>query len=242
MNGTPSTPQAAREQEFVSAAPSRQRDGLGYASAAPTYLASDWQPLPLLNSDKGVVPPGFTGYGARPVTQDQVDSWSQEHSEAGVALHLTEQIALDVDNYPNDGRGLKQGDAANALWELESELGELPATVVVSSRLKDDDYDGHSGIRLFRLPTTHVGLVRQRIWKSEAGPGIDVIRFGHRQVVVWPSRHPSRGSVYAFLDQRTCEVHEAPLPPVHTLPELPRAWVEYLVKRSSTGAGSGDRP
>lgn len=240
MNGTPSTQQAPQEQEFVTAAPTRQHDGLGYGPAAPTYLANGWQPLPLLNSDKGVVPPGFTGYKAKTVTEDEVHLWSTDYPESGIALHLTEQIGLDLDNYPNPGRGLKQGDAAKALQELESDLGELPATLVVSSRLSDDDFDGHSGIRLFRLPPTHVDLVRQPVWKSEAGPGIDVIRFGHRQVVVWPSRHPSRRSVYAFLDQRTGEIHEGPLPPAHTLPELPRTWADYLLKRSSTGRGASN--
>lgn len=237
MNGTPSNQQSPQEQDFVTA-PTRQHDGLDYAIAAPTYLANDWQPLPLLNSDKGVVPPGFTGYKAKAVTEDEVHLWSADYPESGIALHLTEQIGLDLDNYPNPGRGLKQGDAAKALQALESDLGELPATLVVSSRLSDDDFDGHSGIRLFRLPPTHVDLVRQPVWKSEAGPGIDVIRFGHRQVVVWPSRHPSRGSVYAFLDQGTGEIHEGPLPPAETLPELPRAWADYLLKRSSAGRGA----
>jgi hypothetical protein len=233
VNGTPSTHRAPDERQLASSPASRQYDNPGYAFAASDYLENGWQPLPLLNSGKGVVPPGFTGYNAKPVTQGQVDLWSAEHPESGVALHLTEQIALDVDNYSNDSRGLRQGDAAEALRELESDLGALPPTIVVSSRLIDSDYDGHSGIRIFRLPASHMGLVRERIWKSEAGPGIDVIRFGHRQVVAWPSRHPSRGSFYAVLDQRTGVIYEGPLPPVDTLPELPRAWADYLIKGPS---------
>lgn len=219
--------------------PQQGEDGhLGYAVAAGIYLTNGWQPLPLLSSGKGVVPPGFTGYDARGVTEEQARKWSEVYPAAGTALHLTGEIGLDVDNYANPDRNLREGDAAESLRQLEADLGPLPPTVSVSSRLLDDDYDGQSGIRLFRLPDEHLALIRQPVWKSEAAPGIEVIRFGHRQVVVWPSRHPKRGSVYAVLDQRTEEVSEGPLPPPDSLPVLPLLWVEYLLKFRETRPAS----
>ncbi len=66
-----------------------QEDILGYASAAPMCLANDWQPLPPLNSDRGVVPPGFTGYTANTVTEHEAHLRIDNYHVSGVALHLT---------------------------------------------------------------------------------------------------------------------------------------------------------
>ena len=212
-----------------------------YARSATRYLAHGWQPVPL-NSGKGVVLAGFTGYDAQRVTSEHVRAWCDAYPDSGVALHLTTEISLDVDNYENLKRNLKQGDAAENLRQLEADLGPLPPTVMVSSRLRDEDYDESSGIRIYRIPEAYLNLIRQPVWKSEAGPGIDVIRFGHRQVVVWPSRHATRKSVYAVLDQRTGEIYEGPLPPPDSLPMLPVAWVEYLLKSRGEREASRTAP
>ena len=201
-----------------------------YADSARLYLEAGWHPLPLLDNDKGEVPSGFTGYAARPVRPENVDRWARLHGDRPVCLRLMDEVGVDADNYEH-GK-VPAGAAATTLADGEERLGPLPLTVVVSSRFEDEDYDGVSGIRLFRLPLEYQRLAERKVWKAEVGPGVDVIRLGHRQVVVWPSKHPKRGSEYAYLDQRTGEIVHGPLPPSDTLPYLPEAWCEALLKPS----------
>lgn len=199
-----------------------------YARAAWQYLERGWQPIPVLDGGKGKVPAGVTGYEGKPVTAEDAAKWSLQHPEANVALRLCGQVGLDVDAYD-----AKPG-AAN-LQRLSEELGDLPPTVRLSSRF-GDDYDGASGIRLYRLPAEYIALQGKPIWRS-CWPGIDVIRFGHRQVVAPPSIHPERRTPYRWLDERTGAVSEGVLPAPETLPLLPQQWCQALIKPVAASNG-----
>lgn len=189
------------------------------------YYSNGFQPLPLgVKGSKGPTPPGRTGYEGRLVTRMDVERWSRSKTVTGVCLRLVDMVGLDVDAYAADK------DAAGRWKQLSDELGELPKTWVSSSRFDDPDYDGLSGIRLYRLPEPYASRQRERCWKGNLGPGIDVIRFGHRQVNVWPTKH-SRGSQYQWLNEETGELVAGVLPiGPDDLPELPEAWAAYLVK------------
>lgn len=186
-----------------------------YARSAWDYAANGWHPLPVLDGGKGQVPAGFTGYKAKKVTEGDISRWIDEQGLGGsnVCLHLGYEVGIDIDSYDKSKRAREE-------WErLCDEYGEPPRTVRVSARF-GDGYDGLAGIRIYRLPRKYWHLVEQRVWKSQIGSGIDLIRLGHRQVVVWPSLHPKLGTTYQWLDERTGEIHDGPLPPADTLPEL----------------------
>lgn len=192
--------------------------------AALQYLAGGWQPLPLLSGGKGLVPASRTGYDGLIVTEADVRRWAGQHHD-GLCLRLVDAIGLDVDAYD------PQKDAVGTLADLTRRLGPAPLTVRVSARF-GPGYDGMSGIRLFRLPEQYAQTQLEPIWRT-GFDGIDLIRFGHRQCVAWPSRHPSRGTTYGFADERDGSIHYSPLPPLASLPELPPAWVEACIKRSA---------
>jgi len=189
---------------------------LGYATAAPAYLANGWHPLPILDGGKGQVPAGFTGYNARRVTEEDLSRWIDEQGLGGskLCLRLFYEVGIDIDSYD-------PAKKAHEAWEsLCAQYGQPPATVRASARF-GEGYDGLAGIRIYRLPRKYWSLVEQRVWKGQIGSGIDLIRLGHRQVVCWPSVHPKLGTTYQWLDERTGEIHSEPLPSPESLPELP---------------------
>lgn len=225
----------------------------GYtASVARAYSANGWHPLPLLDNAKGMVPTGFTGYAARRVQEDDIDRWGSKHDGSNLCLRLMDEVGLDFDNYRAESSAgvVRQelGDAEQWLKQAEKELGPLPPTVIVGSRLNDDDYDGQSGIMLYRLPKEVAALAEVKVWNSgprrnasskdsDLAPGVDLIRLGHRQVVVWPSHHPKRKSQYAWAwTDDPANVQYDVLPPVTELPELPVAWCSLILKKAGREA------
>ncbi len=115
-----------------------------YADAAQAYFDRGWNPLPVLEGGKGMVPKGYTGYAGLSVAAGDVTRWVRRYPDANIAPRLIDVIGLDVDAYD-------QKVGAATLRDLVAEHGELPPTLRVSSRF-GEDYDGESGIRLFRLP------------------------------------------------------------------------------------------
>ena len=204
-----------------------------YASAARAYLESGWSPVPVLDGGKGQVVEGFTGYDGRRVESRDVDRLAKRHPNANIVVRLIGAIGLDVDAYD-----AKVGDAT--LRGLVAELGELPLTARVSARF-GKGYDGESGIRLFRLPDSLHSLDSERVWRS-GWANIEVIRFGHRQAVVWPSTHPETGATYQWMDERTGEIYAEVLPPPSELPELPEAWCQAVRERPGRSRRSNCAP
>lgn len=207
----------------------------GYADAAADYFARGWQPLPVFGPGKGVTPKGYTGYHGQQVTAEDVAEWSAKHPAAGLCLRLVGVVGLDLDAYADNGAG----DA----WEaLCARLGPLEPTWLSSSRL-GKDWDGLSGIRLFALPSSLQAQQQDAVWKGNLGPGIDVIRFAHRQVNAYPKVHPTRGTVYCWLDEATGEIVEGVIPVrPEDLPMLPPAWAEELLKPTAEQAKHQQKP
>lgn len=194
-----------------------------YATAAREYFDRGWQPLPLFGG-KGITPPGTTGYAGALVSTEDVARWSKSSGVEGLTLRLVGCVGLDVDAYDADKH-------ADKLWAaLVDKLGPLPETWLSSSRVGEDDYDGLSGIRLYRLPSEYLPREHEAVWRGNLGPGIDIVRFGHRQVNSWPTVH-KRGTRYTWLDQATGELVDGPLPArPEDLPVLPEAWAAELLK------------
>ena len=178
----------------------------GYAIAVADYTGQGWTPLPIPRGEKWPPPEGYTGeHGAIP-DLDQIDRWAAEQPDANIALRLPPWVVgIDVDAY--DGK-----PGADTLAHLKAEHGPLPSTWVTTAR------PAPSGIRYYRIPAT------LQVTVGTLGPGIDIIRHGHRYAVAPPSVHPN-GDRYQWL--RT-DGTPAEIPNVHDLPELPDTWQRLL--------------
>ncbi len=199
----------------------------GYGQWAQHYRSRLWTGvLPLPPRQKTPPPGGYTGRGGKTPTDEQIAAWSAKHADGNLALRMpSDIIGIDVDAYEyefkdQDGvlrQGVKTGD--QTLWALEAELGPLPATWRSSAR-----GDGPSGIRWFRVPP---GL----LW-HDVGLHTELIWWGHRYAIVWPSVHPDTGQPYLWIDETTPEGQAAwwgpHIPKVTDPADLPESWVQHL--------------
>lgn len=181
-----------------------------YGQQARIYYAAGWAVLPLPLGAKSPVPIGFTGHtGAMPSRAD-IEAWCEDRPASNIAIrtpHLV--IGVDVDAYQD-----KAG--RETLAKCSAEWGPLPATWMTTAR-----HDGLSGIRLFRI------LVEGLRWPSIVGPGIEVVRFGHRYAVVWPSVHPE-GGTYRWIRPDGFDAADGQIPQPWELPVLPDRWTDEL--------------
>jgi hypothetical protein len=183
---------------------------------AELYREAGWSgTLPLPPRRKSPPPPGFTGADGRWPTNDDLASWRAEGPH-NLAVRLPPfVVGLDVDCYAG-----KPG--AETLRALQTEHGDLPPTWVSTSRT-----DG-SGIRWYRVPH---GIDS---WPTEAGPGIEIIRYGHRYAVVWPSEHPE-GRTYGWVTPDGTPAEDGEVPHPGDLAELPEPWLVALTGASTNG-------
>ncbi len=197
-----------------------------YADGAALYLPTKLGgPLPLPVRGKGPPPDGWTGWAGPFPSGADVEEWTRTSPRANIGLRLADGVlGLDVDAY-----GGKDGH--RTLARLEETLGKLPPTVRSTSR-----GDGRSGIRLYRVPAGRAwsGVVSAEHADGEVTKGIEVIHLGHRYAVCWPSVHNDTGSIYRWLDGDGCPVDR--LPTWDDLPDLPQAWVAYLVRGTAEDA------
>lgn len=190
-----------------------------YAKATGPLVLNGWWPLPLPARSKKHPPKGYTGADGRQPSVDDLNTWMRTSPDGNVAVRLPpDVVGIDVDAY-----GDKPG--WQTFQQLQHDHGALPASVIVTSR-----DDGHSGIRLFRLPD---GVDQARF--RTGWPGIEILRYGHRYVIAPPSIHPDTGQPYQCIDETTGEVL-ASLPPKTDLPLLPDTWAAACTKadREST--------
>lgn len=160
-------------------------DIYGYAAAAPLYRAAGWmQVIPLPEGRKTPPPSGFTGRSRKPVTDEQVQVWSQATPNANTGIVIPEGVlVLDID--AAQGHQVK-ADGAKGISELSQELGVLPATWSSTAH----GIDSPARHLFYKVPE---GLA----WKGGAIEGVDILQPGHRYSVVWPSIHPS-GEMYCW--------------------------------------------
>ena len=193
-------------------------DIYGYAAAAPLYRAAGWmQVIPLPEGRKTPPPSGFTGRSRKPVTDEQVQVWSQATPDANTGIVIPEGVlVLDID--AEQGHRVK-ADGAKGISELSQELGALPATWSSTSH----GIDSPARHLFYKVPE---GLA----WKGGAIEGVDILQPGHRYSVVWPSIHPS-GEMYCWYTPSGA--FSGTLPHIGDLATLPWKWVDYLRKPDS---------
>lgn len=193
-------------------------DIYGYTAAAPLYRAAGWmQVIPLPEGRKTPPPAGFTGRSRKPVTDEQVQVWSQATPNANTGIVIPEGVlVLDID--AEQGHRVK-ADGAKGISELSQELGALPATWSSTSH----GIDSPARHLFYKVPE---GLA----WKGGAIEGVDILQPGHRYSVVWPSIHPS-GEMYCWYTPSGRVA--STLPHISDLATLPWKWVDYLRKPDS---------
>lgn len=190
-------------------------DIYGYAAAAPMYRAAGWmQVIPLPEGRKTPPPSGYTGRSRKPVTDEQIQLWSQANPNANTGIVIPEGVlVLDID--AADGHQVK-ADGAKGISELSQELGALPGTWSSTSH----GIDSPARHLFYKVPE---GLA----WKGGAIEGVDILQPGHRYSVVWPSTHPS-GEMYCWYTPSGAPA--STLPRISDLAMLPWKWVDYLRK------------
>lgn len=193
-------------------------DIYGYTAAAPLYRAAGWmQVIPLPEGRKTPPPSGFTGRSRKPVTDEQVQVWSQATPNANTGIVIPEGVlVLDID--AEQGHRVK-ADGAKGISELAQELGALPATWSSTAH----GIDSPARHLFYKVPE---GLA----WKGGAIEGVDILQPGHRYSVVWPSIHPS-GEMYCWYTPSGRVA--STLPRISDLATLPWKWVDYLRKPDS---------
>jgi Bifunctional DNA primase/polymerase, N-terminal len=193
-----------------------------YASAARSYLAAGYSPLPLPPGQKWPPPTGWTGAGAPMADLDQVRRWARSNPAGNIALRLPDDvIGIYLDLYPDPSKDHPDLERMAAWDAILGQLGPLPESPRATSR-----DDGISGIRLYRVPSGWKGagiLPAAPVCEGhrlpggrEARPGDlvspgEVIQHHHRYMVAPPSIHPS-GRRYRWLGGN--------LPAVSGLPSL----------------------
>lgn len=194
-------------------------DIYGYTAAAPLYRAAGWmQVIPLPEGRKTPPPSGFTGRSRKPVTDEQVQVWSQATPNANTGIVIPEGVlVLDID--AEQGHRVK-ADGAKGISELAQELGALPATWSSTAH----GIDSPARHLFYKVPE---GLM----WKGGAIEGVDILQPGHRYSVVWPSIHPS-GEMYCWYTPSGSTTSQ--IPHISDLATLPWKWVDYLRKPEHT--------
>ena len=194
-------------------------DIYGYAAAAPLYRAAGWmQVIPLPEGRKTPPPSGYTGRSRKPVTDEQIQLWSQANPNANTGIVIPEGVlVLDID--AEQGHQVK-ADGAKGIRELSQELGPLPDTWSSTAH----GIDSPARHLFYKVPE---GLA----WKGGAIEGVDILQPGHRYSVVWPSIHPS-GEMYCWYTPSGSPA--STLPHITDLATLPWKWVDYLRKPEHT--------
>ena len=194
-------------------------DIYGYAAAAPLYRAAGWmQVIPLPEGRKTPPPAGFTGRSRKPVTDEQMQLWSQSDPTANTGIVIPEGVlVLDID--AEQGHQVK-ADGAKGISELSQELGALPATWSSTSH----GIDSPARHLFYKVP-------EELAWKGGAIEGVDILQPGHRYSVVWPSIHPS-GEMYCWYTPSGSTTSQ--IPHISDLATLPWKWVDYLRKPEHT--------
>lgn len=186
-----------------------------YGKYARKYYDAGWHgPLPIPRipghpkyTGKVIKVAGYTGWDGVDLSYADLQTFSELYPDDNVGIRMPDGfLGIDVDEY-----GDKHGGAT--LADLEAELGPLPATVRSTSR----GAENICGIRLYRCPP---GLA----WVNGV-PGIELVHWGHRYAMAWPSLHPE-GRIYRWIDANGHVMTEIPSP--ESLPQLPEAYVHRL--------------
>lgn len=196
-----------------------------YGAAALTYYQRGWADVFPVGTDreplaKSPVPKGVTGYDAPPIGWARIKLGTEQERFArrNLGLRMPRQvIGLDVDEY--------EGHAGAAtLAAAEAELGQLPPTYRNTAR-----GSGDAGHRFYRTGMGRIAIPgAEEILAKTYGPNIEILHYGRRYAVAWPSVNLSAGGALYHWYGPDGRRLSGPPPRVIDLPVLPEAWQELL--------------
>lgn len=205
-----------------------------YPQAQEEYIRAGWTQhfniLPVKGKSQDL-PVGFTGYTTNIATPQIYELWAQTKPEYNITLALiadSEFVFFDVDTDAAKG---KQGYAQwFEFWDsLGIDCTEIDAQCWISSARENPSARGQ---RLARVPK---GLE----WPSKLGPDIEIIRYGHRHAVVWPSIHPDTGTEYRWYQPGDTATSSTRIP---TPEDISFTLPDAAVKKITGGVARKDRP
>lgn len=194
-----------------------------YTTSYALYQSLGWQGvIPVAYLDKAPPPDGFTGFDGKWPTKGRAERWASDGPQ-NMALRLPDDvIGVDVDNYAKlNKRGVRVvKNGAAQLAEFEAKHGKLPPTWSSTKR----DPTGASRIHFYRVPPGTV-------FPESIAADIDIIQFGHRYAVVYPSVMPDEEEdgeflLYSWFDPNLLESQVPPRPEDLTL--LPQHLIEAM--------------
>lgn len=227
-----------------------------FANTAKRYRAAGFLgTIPLPPGQKEPPPANFTGGGKPYPTAEQVNQWRRDQSGGNIGLRLAEVpseflserddllviyagnnvdgwelIGIDVDNYTKGSGPPKTGAAE--LSDLETQLGELPATALSGAR-----FDTGSCIAVYLVPKGYR-------FAGKVAESIEVVQKRHRYMAVHPSTHPDardadgQPAIYQWRRGAPSKLAEAgvdvverfdgDLPAIGDVAMLPEAWFVHL--------------
>jgi Bifunctional DNA primase/polymerase, N-terminal len=157
---------------------------LGWLGALPVGLHVENGTSRWLPQRKSTVPTGYTGHGGRWPDDNTIRQWLKVAGHCNVGLRIPDGfIGLDIDQY-GDKRRL---DNLRILKDTH-DLGPLALTKTLRSTSRGPGQ--LSAIDRYRVPEGHR-------WKGDSVDGVELIQYGHRYGVVWPSIHPT-GAEYRW--------------------------------------------
>lgn len=164
-----------------------------YPQAQSLYIQAGWTTdfniLPVKGKSQDL-PVGFTGYSTAVATPEQYQRWARQKPEYNITLALladSEFVLFDVDTDAEKG---KQGYVQwFEFWDsLGIDCNEVDAQCWISSARENPTARGQ---RLVRVP-------KGMEWPSKLDADIEIIRYGHRHAVVYPSIHPDTHTEYRW--------------------------------------------
>jgi len=195
-----------------------------YAHAALLYYSRGWSDVFPVGTDKdpyakSPVPKGVTGYDAGPIGWERIKAGTQQLcGRRNLGIRMPRQvIGLDVDEYADHA-------GAETLAKAEADLGPLPQTYRNTARGRGD-----SGHRFYRTGMGRIAVPgAEEILEKAYGPNIEVLHYGRRYAVAWPSLNAAAGmAMYRWYGPDGLEL-DGPPPRVTDLPILPPAWQELI--------------
>jgi len=195
-----------------------------YAEGALIYFSRGWTDVFPVGTDKdpyakAPVPKGVTGYDAGPVGWNRIKLGTQQAAgKRNLGLRMPRQvIGLDVDEYEDHA-------GASTLAKAEADLGDLPPTYRNTAR-----GHGDAGHRFFRTGMGRIAIPgAEEILAKAYGPNIEILHYGRRYAVAWPSLNAAAGLAPYRWYAPDGELLTGPPPRVIDLPVLPEAWQELL--------------
>lgn len=210
-----------------------------YAEGALIYYRRGWADVFPVGNDqtpiaKSPVPKGVTGYDAKPIGFERIKLGTQteRYGRRNLGIRMPRQvIGLDVDEY--------EGHAgAGTLAAAEASLGVLPPTYRNTARGRGD-----AGHRFYRTGMGRIAIPgAEEILAKAYGPNIEILHYGRRYAVAWPSLNPDNGMAPYLWYGPDGAVLDGPPPHVIDLPVLPPAWQELLtapIESPAAQRGSG---